>query len=58
MIIIYGSIVTPVYEELIFRGYIWNRFSKAMTGKLDTYIWNITLLRSTFFLVYRGCAGK
>jgi len=43
MNIIYGSIVTPVYEELFFRGYIWNRFSKVMTSKLHIFVWNIAL---------------
>lgn len=26
-ITLYGSVVTPLYEELIFRGYLWNRLS-------------------------------
>ncbi|NLO82340.1 MAG: CPBP family intramembrane metalloprotease [Clostridiales bacterium] len=43
MNIIYGSIVTPVYEELLFRGCIWNRFSKVMTSKLHICVWNIAL---------------
>lgn len=43
MNIIYGSIITPVYEELLFRGYIWNRFSKVMTSKLHICVWNIAL---------------
>lgn len=40
--ILYGSIVTPVYEELLFRGYIWNRFQKV-TGEKAVYVWNIAL---------------
>ena len=43
MNIIYGSIITPVYEELLFRGYIWNRFSKVMTSKIHICAWNIAL---------------
>lgn len=43
MTIIYGSIVTPVFEELLIRGYIWNRFSKVMTNELHIYIWNVAL---------------
>ena len=43
MSIIYGSIVTPVYEELLFRGYVWNRFSKVMSSKLNIFLWNIAL---------------
>jgi membrane protease YdiL (CAAX protease family) len=40
---VYFSIVTPIYEELLFRGYIWNRFGKAMDKKSAVYIWNIFL---------------
>lgn len=25
LLLIYGSIITPIYEELLFRGFIWNR---------------------------------
>jgi len=43
MNIVYGSIVTPVYEELLFRGYIWNKFKKVMDGKARIYAWNVVL---------------
>ena len=26
-VLLYGSVVTPLYEELLFRGYLWNRLS-------------------------------
>lgn len=26
-VLLYGSVVTPLYEELIFRGYLWNRLA-------------------------------
>lgn len=47
---IYGSIVTPVYEELLFRGYIWNRFGKVMTNKAQIYVWNVALFTIWHFL--------
>lgn len=50
MTIIYGSIVTPVFEELLFRGYIWNRFSKAVTNELHIYVWNIILFTAWHLL--------
>lgn len=50
MTIIYGSIVTPVYEELLFRGYIWNRFSRIMTNELHICAWNVTLFAIWHFL--------
>ncbi len=43
MLLIYGSIVTPVYEELLFRGYIWNTCEKVMPKKSIVLIWNIVL---------------
>ncbi|MDT2602151.1 CPBP family glutamic-type intramembrane protease [Enterococcus hulanensis] len=27
LLLIYSSIVTPIFEELIFRGYVWNQLS-------------------------------
>ena len=27
VLLFYGSIVTPIFEELVFRGYIWNRLN-------------------------------
>lgn len=38
MMILYSSIVTPVFEELLFRGYIWGRFEKVMTSEIHSYI--------------------
>lgn len=51
--ILYGSIVTPVYEELLFRGYIWNRFGKVMTNR-----WNVLqLLKIAAGLFYGTILG-
>lgn len=41
--ILFSSIVTPVFEEVLFRGYIWGRFEATMTKELYIYIWNIAL---------------
>jgi membrane protease YdiL (CAAX protease family) len=35
---VYGSIVTPVFEELIFRGYLWNRLEKSFSGRRTVYL--------------------
>jgi len=48
--ILYGSIVTPVYEELLFRGYLWNRFGKVMTNRWHICIWNVALFTIWHFL--------
>ena len=40
---VYGSIVTPVYEELLFRGYIWNRLRGVMERELSVCLWSVAL---------------
>lgn len=35
--LIYGSVVTPVFEELIFRGYMWNKFEKVFKKPVAVY---------------------
>ena len=42
-LLIYGSIVTPVFEELIFRGYIWNRFNAVLSKEIFVFIWSVIL---------------
>lgn len=36
MTLIYASIVTPIYEELLFRGFIWDRLDPLVKGKYTT----------------------
>ena len=43
LLLLYGSVVTPVYEELIFRGYLWNRLNKVLSKELYTYVWSVVL---------------
>lgn len=43
MLLIYGSIVTPVFEELIFRGYIWNRLDTIFSKEIFVFIWSVIL---------------
>ncbi len=38
IMLFYSSIVTPVFEELLFRGVIWNRLNKHYTKEWKTYI--------------------
>lgn len=33
MVLIYGSVVTPIYEELVFRGYIWSRLEDIFVNR-------------------------
>jgi membrane protease YdiL (CAAX protease family) len=43
VLLIYGSIVTPVFEELIFRGYVWNKLENAFHNKWIVYIFSVVL---------------
>ena len=41
--LVYGSIVTPVYEELVFRGLVWNRLATVFTKPWVVYVWSVVL---------------
>ncbi|MEA4972445.1 hypothetical protein SDC9_164456 [bioreactor metagenome] len=50
-IMIYSSIVTPVFEEIIFRGYIWNRLNAIFKKERTTFI-AVTILFAIWHLGY------
>lgn len=43
MVLIYGSIVTPIYEELLFRGIIWSLFEESTSNQVTVFAWNVVL---------------
>lgn len=43
MTLLYGCIVTPVYEEFLFRGYIWTIFEENTGSRITALIWNVVL---------------
>ena len=47
----YSCIVTPVFEELLFRGYIWNQLSGILRSKWATYL-TTTILFALWHLAY------
>lgn len=47
----YSCIVTPVFEELLFRGYIWNQLSGIWGNKWPTYL-TTSILFGLWHLVY------
>ena len=47
----YSCIVTPVFEELLFRGCIWNQLSGILGKKWATYL-TTTILFGLWHLVY------
>lgn len=40
---LYGSVITPVYEELLFRGYLWNRLKRTLRRENVVYLWSVVL---------------
>ena len=58
----YSCIVTPVFEELLFRGYIWNQLSGIWGNKWPTYLttsilfglWHLAYIDSIAFRVEDG----
>ena len=59
LLLVYSSIVTPVFEEFIFRGYIWNELNQIFTSEWKTYIvttiffalWHLGYISSIAFRV-------
>lgn len=62
LLLIYSSLVIPLYEEIIFRGIIWNQLEKLWTSKIIVYfitillfgIWHIGYISSIAFRVSDG----
>lgn len=49
--LLYSCIVTPVFEEVLFRGYIWNKLSGILGNKWATYL-TTTILFGLWHLAY------
>ncbi len=43
VLLFYGSVVTPLFEELLFRGYIWNKLSIVYKNEYMVYIISVLL---------------
>ena len=64
ILLFYGSVITPIFEELIFRGYIWNKLNTAIKKEWGTYlitivlfgIWHLGYIESIAFKVEAGLA--
>jgi len=64
ILLFYGSIITPIFEELIFRGYAWNKLNTVIKKEWVTYlittvlfgIWHLGALYSIAFRVETGLA--
>lgn len=42
-LLIYSSVVIPLYEEIIFRGIVWNALEKILSSKIIIYLLNVLL---------------
>lgn len=64
ILLFYSSMVTPIFEELIFRGYIWNKLNTVFEKEWITYIvstvlfalWHIGYIDAIAFRVETGLA--
>lgn len=64
-LLIYASIVTPVFEEILFRGYVWNQLEKILKNELSVYItttvlfgvWHLGYISSISFRVQTDLAN-
>ena len=51
ILLLYASIITPLYEELLFRGYVWNQLDHIYKSR-NQIIWINTILFSIWHLGY------
>ncbi|MDD3400365.1 MAG: type II CAAX endopeptidase family protein [Eubacteriales bacterium] len=51
LILLYGSIVTPILEELLFRGVIWNKLNKCFDKEWKTFL-TVTVLFALWHIGY------
>lgn len=51
LMLLYASIVTPIFEELLFRGVIWNRLNKRFSQEWKTYL-TVTVLFALWHIGY------
>lgn len=65
VLLIYSAIVTPVFEELIFRGFVWNKLNTLFKKEWITYvmstllfaIWHFGYIDTIAFHVETGLAN-
>ncbi len=65
LMLVFASIVTPIFEELIFRGYIWNKLNTVFSKEWQTYLvstvsfglWHLGYISSIAFRVHSGLAN-
>ena len=64
ILLFYGSVITPIFEELIFRGYAWNKLNTVIKKEWGTYLittilfglWHLGSYENIAFRVETGLA--
>lgn len=64
ILLFFSSMVTPIFEEIIFRSYVWNKLNNIFSREWETYIvttalfafWHIGYISSIAFRVQNGLA--
>lgn len=51
MIVLISALITPLFEEMLFRGYIWNRLARCLKSEWTVYL-AVTLLFALWHLGY------
>lgn len=51
LMLLYGSIITPVFEELLFRGLIWNKINGCFEKEYETFL-IVTILFGLWHIGY------
>jgi len=65
ILLFYGSVITPIFEELIFRGYAWNKLNTVIKKEWGTYLittiifglWHLGGFEGIAFRVETGLAN-
>ena len=51
LVLIYAGVITPVFEEMLFRGYIWNRIHQVCSNRWIVYV-IVTVLFGIWHIAY------
>ncbi len=51
LMLLYGSVITPIFEEVLFRGLIWNKLNSCFAKEWKTYL-TVTLLFALWHIGY------
>ena len=53
LLLVYSTVITPAFEELIFRGYVWNKLEEKLDKKFSVYIITTFIFCGLAYRLYR-----